>query len=121
MAKKSPKNKNLSGRNKPKFDVGGINPDPNQSTNQWLASMRAPFITPSQKMFPLKMDRGMPDFSGTLPQGTYSPVGAPQGTITSGNQTYAPGSYYTGYEGQYDVDPNQFGVQQGPQTKERAV
>lgn len=121
MAKKSPKNKNISGRNKPKFDVGGINPDPNQSTNQWLASMRAPFITPSQQMFPFKMDRGMPDFSGALPQGTYSPVGAPQGTITSGNQTYAPGSYYTGYEGQYDVDPNQFGVQQGPQTKERAT
>lgn len=121
MAKKSPKNNNLSRRTKSKFDIGGLESNPNQSTNQWLASMKAPFITPSQKMFPLKMDRGMPDFSSDLPQGTYSPVGAPQGTITSGNQTYAPGSYYTGYEGQYDIDSNQFGVQQGPQTKERAV
>ena len=61
-----------------------------------------------------------------IPQvGAYDPTNSPYGTITSGDASYAPTSFnmqtpFSSYESNFDADPTQLGVQQGPVTKQRA-
>jgi hypothetical protein len=69
--------------------------------------------------FPYLGIKPVPDFS------SYVGTNSPKNTITSGQSSYPPGTFdlntpFSSYASEFDADPSQFGVQQGPITKSRA-
>jgi hypothetical protein len=108
MAKKSNK---LNKSNKKYKGVDGFGPQ-----------AKPPFVSGySPQGFPNLGVTGIPEVGGN----TYFTQNAPYGTITSGDASYAPGSFdlntpFTEYSSQYDADPFVPGVQQGPVMQQRA-
>ncbi|MEY4332434.1 MAG: hypothetical protein RLZZ196_1172 [Bacteroidota bacterium] len=108
MAKKSNKLNKTNKGNKKYIGVTGFQ-----------QQVKPPFVNKSA--FPNLGVKNIPN-----PQdNTYFTQNAPYGTITSGDVSYAPGSFnlntpFTSYSNEYDADPFVPGVQQGPVTQERA-
>ena len=94
-----------------------------QTGDEWFTqNPRPPFVSNYNRGLNMLKSPGMIPNPADI---TYPTPDAPAGTVTSGESSYAPDYFannvFTTYADQYDADPYQPGIQQGPVGKQRAI
>ena len=94
-----------------------------QTGDEWFnQNPKPPFVSTSNRGLNMLKSPGMISNPADI---TYPTPDAPAGTVTSGESSYAPDYFannvFTTYADQYDADPYQPGIQQGPVGKQRAI